>query len=309
MRAPLDGLDLNLLLTLHTLLEEGSVTRAAQRLGKSQPTVSRALADLRASFDDPLLVRSGRGLTPTPFALALRAPLAQSLVSLDHLRTVGDFDPTTDSRHFRLLVPDLVGGILIADLLERTQNAPSVSFEVHGSEMDALGSLLRREVDLVISAAPADHPEMYARRLDGAGIGWSTVVGPAHPGYGGEVTLEAWLRSHHLQVLPGGRPDVPSHLDQVLRERGLRRFVRAQVTYVSAVAPAVMESKLVASLPTPVARWLAAGNELEVHPHPLSEALGRLPIYAGWHAGDHTDAGHRWLRGLIEQCIAAFVAG
>ena len=297
---PLDGLDLNLLVTLRALLRENSVTRAAERLGQTQPTVSRSLATLRAAFGDPLFVRSGRGLAPTPTALSLRTPLERSLAAIDRLRSAGAFNAAKARRTFRITLPDVIG-VLVVPTLTRllSDRAPRTSLQILGSEGDALRTLLEDEVDLVVGAPVLDHPELYARTVSG-GLGWSVLCGPQHPD-AETMTFEAWLRSPHVQLTPAGRPDTPSMLDRLLAEHHHRRRIALRVGYLSALPDTLRETSHVVSLPTPTAEWLARGTRLRVVPHPF-EPLPHLTLRMTWHEAHHADAGHRWLR---EQMVEA----
>jgi len=305
---PLDGIDLNLLVTLHALVDASSVTVAASRLGTTQPTVSRALATLRETFGDPLLVRSGRGMSLTPFAVALREPLEQTLGAVDRLRTVGTFDPARDERHFRLLVPDVIGASLVPPIFEALTGAPGVTLEVHGSERDALGWLLRDEVDLVVGAASLVHPELMVRRFPGR-MTWSVLFGRRHPAWREGLTEDSWIASDHLQLIPGGRAKAPGHLDALLARRGEARRVVARVAYLAAVGPMIEKSRLVTSLPTSACRWIARRRRLRVVPHPLGEELSELELHSTWHTARQPDAGHQWLRARVHQCVEAFLAG
>ncbi|MCO4747156.1 MAG: LysR family transcriptional regulator [Proteobacteria bacterium] len=298
--APLDGLDLNLLVTLRALLRESSVTRAAQRLGQTQPTVSRSLAALRATFDDRLLVRAGRGLTPTPMALSLRTPVERALAAIDRLRTAGEFDPSNATRAFRITLPDVLGAFVVPALAHRLQStAPGISLQVLGSERDVLRTLLDDEVDVVVGAMPLDHPELYARRV--LGMGWSVLFGPPHPASQEGLTFESWLQSTHMVLSPQGRPDTPGALDRLLAQHGHRRHIGLHLGYVAAVPGVLQSTPYVMSLPTPIATELARQSSLTVVAHPF-EQLGPVPVRMIWHEANHSDAGHHWLR---EQVVAA----
>lgn len=303
---PLDGIDLNLLVTLRALVEASSVTVAANELGTTQPTVSRALGTLRHVFGDPLLVRSGRGMALTPFAKALREPLERTLGAVDRLRTVGAFDPQRDERHFRLLIPDVIGSSLVPTLLTALEGAPAVTFEVHGSEREALDGLLRGEVDLMVGVPALDHPELMVRRF-AHGMSWSAMFGRRHPAWRDGLTRQSWLSSAHLQLIPGGRAEAPGHVDTFLTERGDSRRVVARVAYLAAVGPMLERSRLVTSLPTPACHWIARGHRLRVVPHPLVDELGELDLRSTWHTAHQADAGHRWLRATVHRCMEAFL--
>ena len=124
--------DLNLLIALNVLMEERNVTRAADRLDLTQSAASRMLGRLRATFDDPLFVRTSRGLTPTKRALDLAGPLREYLAGLEKLLLErGNFDPATAQRRFRIAAIDYVQATLLAPLVAKLQRqAPQIDFEI-----------------------------------------------------------------------------------------------------------------------------------------------------------------------------------
>ena len=124
----LNSLDLNLLVALDALLREANVSRAAMRIGLSQPATSHALQRLRDLIGDPLLVRTGARMELTPRAQALRAPLAQALDQVRSLFVADDFDAASSERQFRLMMPDLAVELLMPPLMEKiTKLAPNVT--------------------------------------------------------------------------------------------------------------------------------------------------------------------------------------
>ena len=139
--------DLNLLIALNVILEERNVTRAADRLGLTQSAASRMLGRLRATFDDPLFVRTSRGLTPTKRALDIAGPLQQYLFGLEKLLGEGEeFDPGTAQRRFRIAAIDYVQATLLAPLVAKLQRrAPSIDFEIRQPSSDS-----ERDLDAVI---------------------------------------------------------------------------------------------------------------------------------------------------------------
>lgn len=305
MRRPLEGLDLNLLVVLQEILRQESVSRAAEALGTSQPAVSRALARLRRAFDDPLLVRSGRGMAPTPLGASLRAPLARALADLDRLRDSADFDPTTTRRRFRALVPDVVAVALVPQLVDAlAREAPEASLGVLGSERGALVQLLAGDVDVAITAAPPDHPDLVTRVVARA-VPWAVACGPRHPSWAsGRMDAETWRRARHVQLIPGERPDTPSRLDQALAAHGEARAVPLQVAQLSTWVQTVRETPLVGTLPAPTLAALAAEG-LRTFPHPLDGAVPPLTLHATWLARQQADAGHRWFRERLYAAVAS----
>lgn len=296
--APLDGLDLNLLVTLRALLREANVTRAAERLGQSQPTVSRTLATLRTTFGDPLLVRSGRAMALTPVGQSLRSPVERALAAIDQLGNSGAFVPASSERVFRLILPDIVGSLLLPRVLMTVSRlAPRLRLQVLGSERHMGRDLLHGEVDIVVAAPKLDHPEFFSRTL-GEPMGWSIIYQPTHPGFGASMDADQWRKAAHVQLVPAGRPDVvtSNSLDEVLVSQRVARHVPLKVSYLGAIGPVLKRVACVASMPTPVARYVAAEQGLQALPHPLGSAIPPVQLRMTWHETQHADTGHKWLR-------------
>ena len=150
------SLNLNLLVSLRALLQEGSVTAAARRAGVTQSAMSRSLAQLREVFDDPLMVRVGRGMAPTPRALALRAPLEGALRELERVLSAGaDFAPARSSRRFHLMTSDALTATLLPALLARLRRqAPGVGLRASPLNPGALNHRRTTE-SLAKGRAPA----------------------------------------------------------------------------------------------------------------------------------------------------------
>src|SRR3954451_5758699 len=153
----LNSLDLNLLVALDALLREASVSRAAMRIGLSQPAASHALQRLRDLIGDPLLVRTGARMELTPRAQGLRGPLAQALEQVRGLFTRDEFDAARSERHFRLMMPDLAVELLMPPLMAKiTRTAPSIRIEVVPWRGPAIFTPeFARTIDLVISIGDA----------------------------------------------------------------------------------------------------------------------------------------------------------
>src|SRR3954447_6272997 len=153
----LSSLDLNLLVALEALLREASVSRAALRIGLSQPATSHALQRLRDLVGDPLLVRSGARMELTPRAQGLRAPLAQALDQVRGLFTPDDFDAARSERHFRLMMPDLAVELLMPPLMQKIARlAPNVRLDIVPWRAPAIfNAEFARTIDLVVSIGDA----------------------------------------------------------------------------------------------------------------------------------------------------------
>src|SRR3954469_18089850 len=178
----LAALDLNLLVALDALLLEGSVSRAAMRIGLSQPAASHALQRLRDLLGDPLLVRVGSRMELTPRAQELRGPLAQALDQVSGLFIPDDFDAARSERHFRLMMPDLAVELLVPPMMQKvTRLAPNVRLNIVPWRGPAIfNAEFARTIDLVISIGDAfkgfhrqllytDHDALAVRRGHAAG--------------------------------------------------------------------------------------------------------------------------------------------
>jgi len=297
---PLEGLDLNLLVTLRALLREASVSRAAERVGQTQPTVSRSLKSLRAVFHDPLLVRSGRGMALTPLATSLRTPLERVLGSLDRLGGLGAFDPQTDTRTFRIILPDLVAVLILPTLAARLgRDAPHVRLQVVGTERGALNALLNDDVDLLVGGSNVEGAGLYSRRLDEAPA-WGVILGPHHPAFAeGALDLDTWLGSDHIQITPEGRPDDVGAVDKRLAAVGLKRKIKLQIGNIGALAGVLEAAPFVVTLPIPIANEVIRGRNLRVVSHPFADQMPGGSLRLIWHEAHHADPGDRWLRGQV----------
>ena len=195
--------DLNLLIALNVLMEERNVTRAADRLDLTQSAASRMLGRLRATFDDPLFVRTSRGLTPTKRALDLAGPLQEYLAGLEKLLLErGDFDAATARRRFRIAAIDYVQAVLLAPLVAKLQHqAPQIDFEIRQPSTES-----ERDLD----AGVLDFLLMPQQR-SGPGVVWT-------PLYRDTYTCLVWNR-HSVERLTLTRFAAMEHVLVAPRER------------------------------------------------------------------------------------------
>ncbi|MFY4257152.1 LysR family transcriptional regulator [Achromobacter xylosoxidans] len=292
--------DLNLLLTLDVLLTECNVARAARRLHLSPSAMSRALARLRDTTGDPLLVRAGRGLVPTPRAQELREQVSR-LVQEAHgvLRPAELLDPSRLSRHFTLRTSDgfveYFGPALIA-LAQR--EAPGVRLRfVQKPDKDS-APLRDGSVDLetgVIGAASS--PEIRTRALfRDRFIG---VVRAGHPLARGKVTAARYAAGQHVLVSRRGLDKGP--IDEGLRALGLARDIAVIVAGFSDALSLARGSDLIASVPERHTGNLRAG----MHSFALPVEVPALTVSMLWHPRMDADPAHRWLRECVRQVCAA----
>ena len=288
--------DFNLLVTLDVLLAEGSVARAARRLRLSPSAMSRALARLRATTGDPLLVRAGRGLVPSPRAIELRERVAALVTDAEAvLRPQRALDPRRIERTFTLRTNDgfveTFGPALIARVGDE---APGVRLRfVQKPDKDS-APLREGAVDLetgVVTSATG--PEVRAQALfRDRFVG---VVRRGHPLGAARITPARYAASRHVVVSRRGVDRGP--IDEALAPLGFERTVVAMVGTFSAALALARESDLVASVPGRHTERLRAGMRSFTLPVPLEP----ITISLLWHPRQEADPAHRWLRGCVVQ--------
>jgi DNA-binding transcriptional LysR family regulator len=288
----LAGLDLNLLVVLHALLDTQSVGRAAARVGLSQPAASHALARLRRMFGDPLLVRTGAGMALTPRAESLKAPLAEALAQVKGLFGEEGFEPATSRRRFVLMMPDLVVSIVMPLLLPRLEAAaPGVRLSIAPWRGPAMMTPeFARTVDLVASFAADAFPGF--QRLDFYRDRDVLAVRRGHPVGAGLAEMDAFKAARHVAVV--GRGERGDPVDAWLAEVGVRReVVFAAPSYLQALQVAAA-SDLVAFVPHRLARGVGPGLGLEVVEPPVDPGFDQQYLY--YPARLAVDPASIWLR-------------
>lgn len=289
--------DLNLLRVLDALLRERNVSRAAERLALSQPAVSNALNRLRDLLGDPLLVRVGRAMQPTPRALALETPIRAALRQIEQSLVVGEgFDPARSRQRFTLAVTDYVELICMPPLLRQlADEAPGVKIAVrHLSPSLPAEALDQGELDLVLGRFEGIPTRFSSRRWMSETL--RLVARRDHPHLAEAPDLATFLRLRHLWVHGG---QTRGMVDQWLGEQGLARdIVYTTPNYLQA-AHIVVGTDLTVVLPTRLAQHFAGLLPLAVHPLPF--ALGPFHLDLVSVAQREDDEALQW---LIERLMA-----
>jgi DNA-binding transcriptional LysR family regulator len=296
------SVNLNLFVAFDALLAEGSVTRAARRVGVTQSALSNALRQLRALFGDPLFLRGAHGGTPTPRALELAGPVQQGQAALGTALAPRSFEPATAQRRFVLAASDYVEYVLLPPLLRRlAREAPGVHIDVlPWGKHEVPGSLALGDADLMIGfygRVPLQHHEELLFEED-----YVCIARRGHPRIGARLTQRAWTETPHVVV--SERPGSRGGVDRALAAHGLTRTVAVRVSHFLIVPHVVAQTDFVAALsrrillptpPDPRRRSLVRGLGVFAPPVPLPRArIGQV-----WHDRLHHDPGHRWLRGVL----------
>jgi DNA-binding transcriptional LysR family regulator len=295
------SVNLNLLVAFDALVEERSVTRAARRVGVTQPALSASLAQLRNLFDDPLFRRASHGLEPTPRALELAAPVRQGLRLLGSALTPPAFDPKTAQKTFVIAASDYVEFVLLPPLLRRIAvDSPGVVLEIKPWGLHEVPALLARgEADLMIGFFDEVPPRHVSEPLFEEE--YVIIARRDHPKLGRRMTLARYLECGH--VLVSQRSGSVGSVDRALSALGKSRQVAMRVSHFLMVPMLVARTDLVAALSRRVAEPFAKPLRLHTFAPPL--ALPKSRIGHVWHEQMDADPGHRWLRAQIESVAAA----
>lgn len=296
------NLNLQLLEHLRALVTERHVTRAAQAANIGQPAMSATLARLRTTLKDPLLVKTTRGMEPTPYALELAKAIKLALDVLDApQRLRSDFDIATAETTIRVISTEAVALLFMPALMERVRReAPLLTMRWTSGDMRRAAELLREgEVDLIISSLrdiPADYysSPLFAQRA-------CCIARRDHPAIDRVLTMENFLRFPHVAfgVSPVMLSFVDTLVENALAGLGARRTIAATVPSFM-VSPAIVASTdLLAVIPDRIAADSARRHPLQILELPFD--IGALDLAMYWHVRHHTDPAHQWLRAALRE--------
>lgn len=292
----LSAVDLNLLVIVDAVLETRSATKAAARLHVTQSAVSNALRRARELFDDPLVVRSGRGLSPTPMAEALAVPLRDTLAQLRGLLGDVRFDPTTTTRRFTIASSDAVGLVLVPKLLRlfaaRLPNATLKMITL--DRMFELGGLAHANVDLLIGAPPTTPTGCHEQLLFEDTM--VAIVRKRHPGVARRLTLARYCALPHAELALFGEPD--ERVDRALARLGRARRIATAVPHIAMLPALVANSDCVATVTRSIVELFRPSLPLQVFRPPVE--LEPLRIRQIWHGRVADDPGTALLRELVQ---------
>lgn len=297
----IDGseLDGRLLQLLLSVLEAGSVTGAALRLGVTQSAVSHGLDRLRAITGDALFVKSGRGIVATARAQALAQPARELLGSMQRFARHGAFEPARWAGTLTVAANDFQRDLLLPALAARLRaQAPGLALRVIPSGVPRLEMLRNDECQLVISPRPPEGSDIMQKRLlvDRWRVFYDPAVRQA------PASKKAYLAADHATVVYEPRRGLD--LDQRLEAAGVRRRFAVMVPQFSALPAFVRGTALLATAPGLLAHQTMTGLASSEPPVPCPV----MPMYALWHLRHQHDAAHQWLRAQLV-AVAATVAG
>jgi DNA-binding transcriptional LysR family regulator len=294
----LAAVDLNLLVVFDALVAERQVTRAAQKVGLSQPAASNALRRLRDLFEDDLFVKTPQGMQPTPKAIALEQPIRQVLTQIQSaLVQEAPFVPETSEQVFALGMSDYGEFILLPKLMEHLERvAPRIQIQVRSTDrQDALKLLDANEIALAIGFFPKHSSWHQAQELFQERF--VCVAHQSNPNIKDPFTLEDYLAASHLLVSP--REDRTGRVDLFLAQQNLQRHIALTVPHFL-VAPFILSNtNLIATLAERVVRTYAEALALKVLPLPFE--LSGFSVSMLWHTKNNNDPAHLWLRTMMAE--------
>ena len=305
-RMNITSLNLNLLPVLDALLAERSVSRAGARVGLSQPAVSNALAQLRAHFGDPLLVRKSNGMEPTERALALAGPLRAALLALQQgLEPAASFNPAVAERGFTIMTNDFVAFALLPRLLARLQReAPRIHLQIRAWQEHVVPSeLARGDADLAFGFHRGLTEGHHATPLFDDRFVF--IARKGHPLVRGKITVRTYTKLAH--VLVSHQPRARGAIDSVLDRHGLTRDIALRVSHFLLVPPIVAATDYVAALSEVVARPMAASLPLQLLELPLA-GVPTATVQMVWNERTGASPAHVWLRRVVAEVGGAVAA-
>ncbi|WP_022980954.1 LysR family transcriptional regulator [Ideonella sp. B508-1] len=289
-------LDPKLLRLFDALYATRSVTRSAELLGLSQPTLSIWLRQMRVALDDALFVRTAAGMTPTPRAQALVGPVREVLEALRRLVAVQPaFDPATAQRRFRICMTDASHVTLLPALLARVRAlAPQVRLEAAEMNERVAQALAHGEADLALGFAPWLSSGIYQQTLYAQD--WICLASAHHPRLRKTLSLARYRAEAHITITGGTGQAL---LEKALSRQGIERRVLLELPGFLGLGAVVSSTDLLVTLPRHIGETLARANGLAVFRCPI--AIEGFHVKQHWHVRYHDEPGHRWLRGLVAE--------
>ncbi|HZF84751.1 MAG TPA: LysR family transcriptional regulator [Burkholderiaceae bacterium] len=295
--------ELKLLQLFDLLYDARSVTRVAEQLGQSQPTVSIWLNRLRAHLKDPLFVRTPGGMAPTPQADALIGPCRDALESVRRLTSwEPDFNAATARRRFRICMTDASHVALLPRLLAHVRaQAPGVRLEAARIDGNTERALESGEADLAIGYVPWLGRGVFQQQLYEQD--WICLANAHHPRLRGRLGVRQYRAEGHVTTAAGTGAQL---LDQALARARIERDVVLELPGFLGLGAIIRSTDLIATLPRHIGETLAKANGLSVFRCPVP--VEGFAVRQHWHARFHQEAANRWLRSTVVELFGSGAA-
>lgn len=292
----LSDIDLNQLVLFQQLMAERSVSKAADKLGITQPAVSNTLAKLRRQFGDDLFVRTPGGMMPTPFAEQLAEPIGDALGLIHRsLNQQSRFAPASVQKSVTIGMTDIGEIVFLPALVERLRlEAPGVSLNTVRTTATSLrDAMAAGKVDLAIGPLPQLKAGFFQRRLFRQR--YVCLFRKGHPLDRKRLTLADFKTAEHLVIVSAGTGH--GKVDELIRRAGIERNVRLSIPHYVSVGHLLQRTDMLATVTERLAESLAEPFGLTHRPHPID--LPEVAINVFWHAKVHRSPADQWLRGVV----------
>jgi DNA-binding transcriptional LysR family regulator len=295
----LESIDLNLLVVFDAILKERNITRAAKRVGLSQPAMSSALARLRKTFNDPLFVRTARGMQPTPYAELLAPPIQRACELVASSLTLGAaFEPRASTRTFTVYLTDIGQGIFLPKLLPvLEERAPRVRMKVlRIPERGAHEAMTAGDVDLAVGLFPDLKAGIFQQRL--YRDEFVCLIRADHPRAKGGISVKQFAEMRHAVVSTAGTGH-DAAIERAFAEQRQHRRVALTIPNWMAVPIIVARTDCIVTVPRRLAVAFASFPGIRIVDPPIR--IEPFDIRQHWHERYHHDPANRWLRGLVAE--------
>jgi DNA-binding transcriptional LysR family regulator len=291
--------DLNLLNVFDAVMTELNVTRAAAQLNMTQPAVSNALKRLRYLLNDELFIKVSSGVSPTPKALQIWQPLREALHQIRQTLEPVEFNPATETATFTIALNDFNAALVLPPLMKVIEAiAPNINLRtIPNTHINAPMLLEQAEIDIAIGVFPNSPPRLRSQTL--LTSSWVCAMRYDHPLAGKELTLERYAQAKHLLVTLTG--EATGVIEPLLQEQGLKRRIGLTVNQFSVAPQILVNSDLIAVLPTRIIQLSGIVKQLHLVPVPIK--INPTSVKMMWHERSQQNAAQVWFRTqLAEVC-------
>jgi DNA-binding transcriptional LysR family regulator len=291
--------DLNLLNVFDAVMTELNVTRASVRLNMTQPAVSNALKRLRHLLNDELFIKVPSGVSPTPKALEIWQPLRQALHQIRQTLEPIEFNPATETATFTIALNDFSAALILPPLMKVIEAiAPNINLRtIPNTHINAAMLLEQAEIDIAIGVFPSPPPRLRSQPLMTSP--WVCAMRRDHPLAGKKLTLDRYAQAKHLLVTLTG--EATGLIEPLLQERGLNRRIGLTVNQFSVAPQILMNSDLIAVLPTRVVQLSGIADQFHLVAVPIE--INPTSVKMMWHERIQQNTAQVWFRTqLAEVC-------
>ncbi len=288
------NIDLNLMVIFDAIMQEKSMTSAAERLAMTQPSVSNAVARMRHVWKDPLFVKQGRGIRPTPFAMTLWKNIGEPLEVIRLASGIAEFDPKTLERTFRIAATDWMANLFWLPLKKQiVAEAPGVNIHAVPYNVNGEALLLNADVDMVLDYFEGHSSQVQTQHLfDNHFV---CAMRHNHPLAQEELSLERFTQAEHLLLSLSG--DASGSVDLLLRQKGLERRIAMTVNHSNNIPKLLVNTNMITTIPLAIIIDSVNAGHLVIKKVPFPMAPG--PISMSWHVRHQRDQGMKWLRSKV----------